>query len=185
MPPSYTKLELSVGAFVVAGALAIGYLSLTLGRLSIGGTDRYPVQARFSSVGSLKKGDPVKIAGVSVGEVARIRLADFTAEAELELDRDVRLPDDTIASIETAGLLGDAYVSLAPGASDKSLSEGQRILRTEPAISLTELISRYAFGAPLSGPAAGGSAEPAATKSEGSSAPGAEPTPSPFEDPLQ
>ncbi|HET8936795.1 MAG TPA: MlaD family protein, partial [Polyangiales bacterium] len=84
----------------------------------------------------------------------RIKLVEFSADAELALDDELKLPDDTIASIQSAGLLGDAYVSLSPGASDHNLASGDRILRTEPAVSLTELISKYAFGSPLSDSAA-------------------------------
>jgi phospholipid/cholesterol/gamma-HCH transport system substrate-binding protein len=146
---SYTKVEVSVGAFVIAGVLALGYLSFTLGGLSLKQRNS-SVHARFSSVGELKVGDPVKLAGVRVGEVKSVKLIDYVADAELTLDDEIKLPDDTIASIQSAGLLGDAYVSLSPGASDHNLANGERILRTEPAVSLTELISKYAFGSPLS-----------------------------------
>jgi phospholipid/cholesterol/gamma-HCH transport system substrate-binding protein len=150
---SYTKIEISVGAFVIVGVLALGYLSFTLGGLSLKQRD-FNVHARFSSVGELKLGDPVKLAGVRIGEVKSIKLVDYSADAELALDDELKLPDDTIASIMSAGLLGDAYVSLSPGASDHNLASGARILRTEAAVSLTELISKYAFGSPLSDSAA-------------------------------
>ena len=58
---AHSKLEISVGAFVVMGALAIGYLSLSLGRLAIGGPERYSLVARFSSVGSLKSGQDITL----------------------------------------------------------------------------------------------------------------------------
>lgn len=150
---SYTKTEISVGAFVITGALALGYLSFTLGGLQLERRSA-SVHAKFSSVGELKVGDPVKLAGVRIGEVTSIKLVDYAADAELALDDEIKLPDDTIASIQSAGLLGDAYVSLSPGASDRNLANGERILRTEPATSLTELISKYAFGSPLSDSAA-------------------------------
>lgn len=146
---SYTKIEISVGAFVIVGMLALGYLSFTLGGLDFKQRS-FGLHARFSSVGELKAGDPVKLAGVRIGEVKSIKLVEFAADAELALDDELELPDDTIASIQSAGLLGDAYVSLSPGASDHNLASGQRILRTEPAVSLTEMISKYAFGSPLS-----------------------------------
>jgi phospholipid/cholesterol/gamma-HCH transport system substrate-binding protein len=146
----YTKVEISVGAFILVGGLALAYLSFTLGGLDLGRKRTYALTARFSSVGELKTGDPVKLAGVNVGEVARIALVDFAAEAELAIEDDVKLPEDTIASIQSAGLLGDAYVSLSPGASDKDLPSPGRIRRTEPAVSLTELLAKYAFGSPIS-----------------------------------
>jgi len=142
----YTKLEVSVGLFVALGALSLAYLSLTLGGLRLGAGDRYRLTARFSSVGSLKPGDPVKVAGVNIGEVTAIRLVDFNAETEFLLNQGLKLPADTIASIQSAGLLGDAYVSLSPGASEQDLEPGASINRTESAVSLMGLISKYAFG---------------------------------------
>jgi phospholipid/cholesterol/gamma-HCH transport system substrate-binding protein len=143
----YTRLEISVGACVMLGALALAYLSLTLGGLRLGSGDRYPLTARFSSVGSLKRGDPVKIAGVQIGEVAGVELVDFNAQLDLRVNRGLLLPTDTIASIQSAGLLGDMYVSLSPGASDQDLQPGGTISRTEPAINVMELVAKYAFGA--------------------------------------
>jgi phospholipid/cholesterol/gamma-HCH transport system substrate-binding protein len=146
----HTRLEISVGAFIACACLALIYLSVTLAGVQFGGSSHYPISARFSSVGSLKVGDPVKVAGVNVGDVSSIRLVDFVAEANFSIDSNIKLPSDTIASIQSAGLLGDSFVSLSPGASEKDLAPGARISRTEPAISLTELIAKYAFGSPLS-----------------------------------
>jgi phospholipid/cholesterol/gamma-HCH transport system substrate-binding protein len=142
---SHTKLEVSVGAFVIAGVAALAYLSLSLGGVEVGHS-RYEVHARFSSVGDLKRGGAVKLAGVSVGEVSQIALVDYTANVVLSVDRSLQLPKDSIASIQTSGLLGDAYVSLSPGAASENLSPGGAIRQTEPAISLTELLAKYAFG---------------------------------------
>jgi phospholipid/cholesterol/gamma-HCH transport system substrate-binding protein len=144
----YTKLQISVGAFVIAGALALAYLAFTLGGVAWH-KHRYTLTARFSSVGDLKPGAAVKLAGVNVGEVKQIALVSFDGQTELSLDESVKLPDDTIASIQSAGLLGDSYVSLSPGASERVFPAGARILRTEPAVSLTELLAKYAFGSEL------------------------------------
>lgn len=147
---SYTRLEIFVGMFVVAGAIALGYLSFSLGGLRLlMSQERYTLLARFASVAGLKQGDPVKISGVSVGEVLEIRLVDFRAQTVLALDDNLKLPADTIASVENDGLLGDAYISLSPGAADRDLAPGEQITRTESAISFTELISKYAFGTAL------------------------------------
>ncbi len=145
----YTRYEISVGAFVLVGILAVLYLSVSLGGLSLFDDHRYNVNARFSSVAGLKTGDPVKIAGVTVGEVGGVTLENYQANLVLRIDQTVKLPTDTIASIQSAGLLGDSYVSLSPGANDEELAEGGKIARTEPAVSLTELIAKYAFGSPV------------------------------------
>jgi phospholipid/cholesterol/gamma-HCH transport system substrate-binding protein len=142
---AHSKLEISVGLFMIIGAAALGYLSFTLGGVSLG-ERRYAVHARFSSVGDLKRGDAVKLAGVNVGEVTQIALVDYAASVELSVSRSLELPKDTIASIQTAGLLGDAYVSLSPGASSESLPAEASIVHTQPAISISELLAKYAFG---------------------------------------
>ena len=172
----YTKLELSVGAFVLFGVVALAYLSLTLGDLSLTHNARYLVKARFASVAGLKSGDPVKVAGVTVGAVGELRLVDYTAEAELQIDEGVRLPKDTIASIQSAGLLGDSFVALSPGADERDLQAGDSIVRTESALSLTDLISKYAFGSGMEGHDDSRSRPAADGKEEKSS---------PFEDPLE
>jgi phospholipid/cholesterol/gamma-HCH transport system substrate-binding protein len=154
----HTKLEISVGVFVVLGGLSLAYLSFTLGGFEWG-NHQYPLEARFSSVGDLKLGDAVKVAGVSVGEVTAIRLVDYAAQVSLAVQAGVTLPDDTIASIQTSGLLGDAYVSLSPGASERDVPAGGSISRTESAISISELLAKYAFGSTATDPE--GSAGPA------------------------
>jgi phospholipid/cholesterol/gamma-HCH transport system substrate-binding protein len=145
MKQTHGKLEVSVGLFVIACGAALAYLAFTLGGVELGNS-RYAVFARFSSVGDLKNGDAVKLAGVTVGEVKNIFLVDYTASVELSVSRPLELPKDTIASIQTSGLLGDAYVSLSPGASDENLAAGGTIAHTEPAISISELLAKYAFG---------------------------------------
>ncbi|MEY4580072.1 MAG: hypothetical protein RL701_4775 [Pseudomonadota bacterium] len=144
----YTKLEISVGAFVVVGSMALGYLALTLGDLSLSRRHN-TLHTRFSNVGELKVGAPVKLAGVTLGEVKTIQLVNYAAEVELAIDDSLKLPDDTIASIQNAGLLGDSYVALSAGASDHNLAPGSRITHTEPATNLMDLIEKYAFGSPL------------------------------------
>jgi len=145
----YTKIELSVGAFVILGALALSYLSFTLGNLSPN-RRHFALHARFANVGELKQGAPVKVAGVNIGEVKRIQLVDYAAEVELALDDHMQLPSDTIASIQSAGLLGDAFVALSAGAAEQNLASGARISRTESAMNLMDLIQNYALGSPLS-----------------------------------
>jgi phospholipid/cholesterol/gamma-HCH transport system substrate-binding protein len=142
---THTKLETSVGLFVMVGASALAYLSFTLGGLEVA-DPRYDLHARFSSVGDLKRGDAVKLAGVHIGEVSEIGLVDYTASVRLSVSRSIAVPKDSIASVQTAGLLGDAYVSLSAGASADNLPEGGSIGRTEPAISISELLAKYAFG---------------------------------------
>ncbi len=142
----YTKTEIITGLFVLLGLSGVGYLSVSIGGLHILPRDEYRVSARFSNVGDLKLRAPVKIAGVTIGRVESIRLADYYGEADLSIARGVALPKDTIASITTAGLLGDAFIALSPGGSDANLGGGDRITHTEPALNMADIIGRTAFG---------------------------------------
>jgi phospholipid/cholesterol/gamma-HCH transport system substrate-binding protein len=90
----------------------------------------------------------VQLAGVFVGRVEDVRVdtTDYSAIATLRIDKAVRLPEDTFASIKTSGLIGDKYVALLPGAEENYLEPGARITMTESAVDLESLIGKVAFG---------------------------------------
>jgi phospholipid/cholesterol/gamma-HCH transport system substrate-binding protein len=146
MKPS--RLELSVGAFVFVGLAAVAYLALKIGAGSLFGADTYVLKARFTNSGGLNPGSNVAVAGVPVGRVTAITLnpADFSALIEFRVSNALKLPADSIASIKTTGLIGDKFLSLAPGSEAEPLAPGALITETESAVDLESLISRFAFG---------------------------------------
>ena len=146
MKPS--RIELTVGVFVTAGLVAIGYLALKIGAGALIGADTYDLQARFTNSGGLNPGSSVIVAGVPVGRVTEITLnqKDFSALVTLRVDRALQLPTDTIASIKSTGLIGEKYLALAPGGEEAMLAPGTLITDTESAVDLESLISRFAFG---------------------------------------
>ena len=139
-------METAVGLFVLLGILCMAYLSVKLGKLEIVGGNDVPVTAEFSSVAGLRPGASVEIAGVEVGKVDAVTLRDYQALVRMKIRRDVKLQDDSIASIKTSGLIGEKYVQISPGASEKYIGAGGRIRDTESAIDIEALISKYAFG---------------------------------------
>ncbi len=141
------NVETVVGVFLVAGFACFAYLAVRLGDVNLFGTQYYRVKAYFASVAGLKPGANVEIAGVKVGKVSDIDLDQETYEAlvTLEILKGVQIQDDVIASIKTAGIIGDKYVSLKPGGSDTYLQDGDMIQDTESAIDLEELVSKYIF----------------------------------------
>ena len=141
-----TKVNVAVGIFVVLGILALGYLSIRLGKVSFLGGSGYIVTADFPSVGGLKAGSSVEIAGVEVGRVDSIGLADYQARVVLRLEPDVKLQEDSIASIKTKGLIGEKYIRISPGGSDKIIGPGGRIREVEAPVDFEELLSKYIFG---------------------------------------
>ena len=141
-----TALDLSVGIFVLLGILALGWMSVKLGRVDLFGRSGYTVSADFPAVGGLKAGSPVEIAGVEIGRVVRIALADYQARVFMSIRSDVKLQEDSIASIKTKGLIGEKFVRISPGGSDKTIPPDGRIKEVEPPVDLEELLSKYVFG---------------------------------------
>lgn len=143
---NYSRLEISVGGFLAAGFAVVAYLAISLGNVHLMSGNRTTLVARFSSIGDLRAAAPVRIAGVNVGQVGKIQLVDYVARIELVIDAGVALPSDTIASIRTSGLLGESFVSLSPGGSDRVLRDGDAIVQTEPALDIIQLLQKYASG---------------------------------------
>ena len=141
-----TKVTLAVGCFVLLGILALGYLSIKLGRVSWLGGGGYDVIVDFPSVGGLKAGSSVEIAGVEVGRVESIGLADYQARVRVRLNRDIKLQEDSIASIKTKGLIGEKFIRISPGGSEKIIQPNGRIREVEAPVDFEELLSKYIFG---------------------------------------
>lgn len=142
------SIEMSVGIFVLVGLVAVGYLAVKLGKMEIMGGDHYTVKARFTSVSGLTTGARVEISGVPVGKVSAIELDPKTmyAVVSMAIRKGVDLTSDAIASVRTAGLIGDKFIKISPGAGDENLKNGDFITETEPAINIEELIGKYVFG---------------------------------------
>lgn len=142
------SLETIVGIFVLIGIICLAYLSIKLGKMEIIGGHNYEVKGEFDSVAGLKDGASVEIAGVDVGRVDRIALDPKSGRAQvfMRINEGVKLTDDVIASVRTRGIIGDKYITLAPGGSDKLLGNNGLIRETESAVDLEELISKYIHG---------------------------------------
>jgi phospholipid/cholesterol/gamma-HCH transport system substrate-binding protein len=138
-----------VGLFVLAGLAAIGWLSTHVAGGNYSGPTGLKLHAAFTESGGLKSRSPVVISGVKVGYVTSITLdKQFNARVDMDLDPSLKLPIDTRASIVTAGVLGDRYITLQiVGAEDQILKSGDEITYTEPALILERLISKLIYGA--------------------------------------
>ncbi len=139
------KTEMSVGVFVAIGIVALIYLAVTLGNVSLIGSNYYSVSALFDSITGLKKGATVEIAGVVVGKVKGISLDDDMALVDMKILKEIKVTDDTIASVRTKGVIGEKFIRLSPGGADDYIEDGGSIDETESSISLEELVSKYVF----------------------------------------
>jgi len=141
-----SRVNIAVGIFVVLGIAALAYLSIQLGQVSFLGGRGYAVTVDFPSVGGLKAGSAVEIAGVEIGRVESIGLADYQARVTLRVQPGVKLQEDVIASIKTKGLIGEKYLRISPGGSDKIIPPSGRIREVEAPVDFEELLSKYIFG---------------------------------------
>ena len=139
-------LEVVVGIFLLIGIFALGYISVRLGKMEVFGLGGYVVYADFPTVGGLKEGAAVEIAGVGVGRVQDIALVNYRARISLLINNGIELQEDTIASVRTKGLIGEKYVLLSPGGSDEIIAPGDKIREVEPPLDLEEMIGSLIFG---------------------------------------
>jgi phospholipid/cholesterol/gamma-HCH transport system substrate-binding protein len=142
-------LELVVGLFIAAGLGALLVLAMQVSNLSkLNSGDGYRVTARFTNIGGLKVRSPVSVGGVRVGRVADIDYDSERYEAVVTMQIEGKydqFPDDTSASIYTAGLLGEQYVSLEPGGGLEYLRDGSTIDITQSALVLEQMVSKFLF----------------------------------------
>ncbi len=139
------KTEFSAGIFMILGIVALIYLSMSLGNLSLFNSGYYSATAQFDSVTGLRKGASIEIAGVEVGKVGDIKLDDDMALVNMQILKEIDLSSDTIASIRTKGIIGEKYIKLTPGGDEELIEDGGIIIDTESSISIEELISKYIF----------------------------------------
>jgi len=141
--------EVAVGAFMAVALVALFFLAMRVSNLSAAApSDGYRLYARFANVGSLKARAPVTMAGVRIGRVESVSFDKDTYEAlvALRIDGSIdTIPDDTFASIFTAGLLGEQYVGLDPGGSTDFLADGDTIAQTQSALVLEQMIGQFLF----------------------------------------
>lgn len=143
-------VEIAVGLFVAAGLAALFVLAMRVSNLTVfSETEGYTVSAQFSNIGGLKVRAPVTVAGVRIGRVASINYDSDAFEAVVQMVIDSRydkLPTDSSASIQTAGLLGEQYVGLEPGGAEDYLKDGSRLKYTQSALVLEQIIGQFLYG---------------------------------------
>lgn len=145
----FRSIEVTVGIFVGIGLAALFMLAMQASNLSsISNSGFYQVSAKFENIGGLKVRSAVKVSGVKVGQVSSIDYDNqyFEAVVTMQIDEKYNaFPNDTIASIYTAGLLGEQYVGLEPGGDEKLLENQSEIRHTQSAVILEQVISQFLF----------------------------------------
>ncbi len=142
-------LELGVGAFVLAGFLALVILIFNVSGLSLAsGAQGYKIYARFENIGGLTARSKVTISGVTIGQVTSISIDPDALKALVEMEIQPQydyISLDSSASILTAGLLGEKYIGISVGADEEMMTDGDEIEDTQSALVLEELIGKFLF----------------------------------------
>lgn len=142
----YKKIEMIVGAFVLAGIISIGWMALKLGQIGGMGASGYSLEAIFDDAGGMRSGSDVMMAGVVIGRVSDVRInEDSEAQLILLIHDDISITADAIASVRTKGIIGERYVRISQGGDDDLLQAGDEIEETESAINIEDLVSKYIF----------------------------------------
>ena len=123
-------------------------MAVKLGNVSLVGDNTKTYYAPFSTVSGLRVGNSVEMLGMEIGRVAAFQMDQEKLQAivTIQVDKKVEVYDDAIASIKTAGLIGDKFINIDPGGGGDLLADGDTIIETESPVDLGELISKYAFG---------------------------------------
>ena len=140
------RVELMVGVFVLIGILSMSWLSFKMGKKELLGGGHYTVYADFESITGLRKNGEIEIAGVVVGSISSVALADGMARVGMKIRDGIELPDDTIVSVKSRGLIGEKILSISLGGSSELVSPGGVMFETESAIDFEALLSQFIFG---------------------------------------
>ena len=138
-------IETVMGAVVlVAAALFLFFAYSTSQVRAVNG---YLVTAQFARIDGIRDGSDVRIAGVKVGSVVNESLdpKTFLATVKMTINPHYKLPEDTVAEIISSSLLGDKYMALVPGGSEKDIPPGGEIKYTQATASLEDLIGQMIF----------------------------------------
>lgn len=141
-------VDVFVGLFLIAGFAALGWLALQLGEVPwLAGRKSYVVYAEFGNISGVKSGADVQISGVKIGTVRDLSLdKDAYAKVAMQVNKEVKIPVDSIASVKSKGIIGDKFIQISLGGDEEHFKEGDIITDTESAVDLESLISKFAFG---------------------------------------
>jgi phospholipid/cholesterol/gamma-HCH transport system substrate-binding protein len=137
--------ETILGALVLIVAGVFLYFSYISSSFNI--QNGYTIKARFDHIDGIATGNDVRIAGVKIGSISQIDVdpKKFQAIVSLNINPEIKLPDDTSAEVMTEGFLGGKYINISPGGSEHCLKENEYIDHTQSSVSLEQLIGKFMF----------------------------------------
>lgn len=137
------KNEILVGILVAVSlvVLVVGTIWLLRGGLSSG----YPMHARFAWGSNLKPGQTVNLAGVAIGYVSEVDLAnDGFLDVEMRIYDKYRIPTGSTATVTPVGFFGDVTITITPPGKGitSAIPEGDTLRAGVPPVSITDALAR-------------------------------------------
>ncbi|MFZ4541408.1 MAG: outer membrane lipid asymmetry maintenance protein MlaD [Rickettsiales bacterium] len=138
-------IETVMGAVVLA--VAGGFLYFAYNNSNVKPIEGYAISAAFSNISGIAPGSTVRVGGIKIGVVEALDLdpKSFQAVAKLRIGNNVKLPRDSSAAVQSAGLLGEKYLAIEPGGDEANLNDGDKIAFTQPSVSIEEMIGKFVF----------------------------------------
>jgi phospholipid/cholesterol/gamma-HCH transport system substrate-binding protein len=136
--------SLGVGILFLVALVTLLFMSTITSNNITFSSQYYQLQAKFTNIGSLVNGAPVKIAGVTIGIVDSISLDNSQQKAivSMLINKNYRINTDATVQIVSAGIFGEQYLNIVMGTEYSYLSNHQAFLYTNSAFILENLITR-------------------------------------------
>lgn len=139
MKNKYEAIRVFIFTFLGIGLIAVVYTLLGSAQRFNKSENYYTAKATFADLRQLKVDDDVRIAGVPVGHIRDLYLDCAKGVAILEIRKEISIPEDSIAFIGTAGMLGANYIAIEPGKSNQMIKPNT-LLYTQSAPDLNSIL---------------------------------------------
>ncbi|OIP32846.1 MAG: hypothetical protein AUK27_12290 [Deltaproteobacteria bacterium CG2_30_66_27] len=135
--------EARVGIFVLLGLIVLTFFTFRVSKWGLIAEKGYRLTVDFDTAAGLEPKSDVKMAGVPIGKVEEIQLVGNRARLVLRIHQEIRIPIDSVGTIQTQGLLGEKYVEILPGKDvQRNLPSGGQVVNTLSPTNLDEMVRK-------------------------------------------
>ena len=138
----YSLIETLMGISVILVAILFLFFVFSLEKNI--NSKNISISAIFENVTGLSVGDKVKISGITIGKIRNFKLEkdEFEVMVELEVDKEIKIPEDSTAKISSSSLFGGKFLEIIPGSSETFLNHKSVIYDTQTSLSFTDMIGK-------------------------------------------
>ena len=133
--------QVKVGIFFVVGLIILLAVFDFVGDIPFF-KNEYKLKTYFDSIGELRQGNPVKLEGYDVGKITDIRVSDRRIEVEFNVEKDVGVRKDSLATINLTSLLGTSFINLTFGTPESPLAQSGDVLPSKNPADINQILSK-------------------------------------------